>query len=338
MRKWVLGIALAAAARAVVPGDFAWESTRKLAERESSLVYSPHSARSTLRLLYEGGATQLTGLCQFQPKEESVKAVGWQSAQAVFLGAGINAPANFPANVRSLDFTKPTACNEINDWVSRETAGHIQALVSRQDLPSTTAVAALSAIYLKASWQFPFDTQKTQTQPFYPKGEVQMMSQTGSFGLFHDSEFTTLELPYRDGQLVFDCCLPVKEEGLAAVRHKLTPESLETMWTVLGEGRSQVQVSLPKFRLQSNLNLLKSLTIPEPIALPGFNIGNTRIDVLMQQAELEVNETGTVASAATAAIVSRSLPETFVADHPFLFWVRDRASGTVLFSGQFCGS
>ncbi|MBS2034857.1 serpin family protein [bacterium] len=338
MRKWVAALALATATWAAGPGDFAWDSTKRVTEQESSLVYSPFSARSALKLLYDGGATQLTSMCGFQAREEAVQPIGWQSAQAVFLGTGVTAPANYPAGVRSLDFTKPTACNEINDWVSRETAGHIQALVSRQDLPSSTALAAVSAIYLKASWLSPFDPKNTHSQAFFPKGEVQMMSQSNTFGLFHDSEFTTVELPYRDGQLVFDCCLPVREDGLAAVRQKLNPDSLETMWGVLAQQRAQVQLSLPKFHLQSRHNLAKTLSIPEPITLPGFNIGNTRIDVLVQQADLEVDETGTVASAATTAVVSRSLPESFVADHPFLFWIRDVASGTVLFSGQFCGN
>lgn len=337
MRIWVFAIALVAAAWAA-NSDFAWDSTQKIAEQTGSLVYSPHSARMALRLLYDGGATQLAGVCQFQPKEEAIKPVGWQSAQAVFLGAGISAPANYPATVRSLDFTQPTACSEINNWVSHATAGHIQSLVERQDLPSSTALAALSAIYLKASWQSPFDPKNTHSQAFYPKGEVQMMSQSNTFGLYHDSEFTTVELPYKDGELVFDCCLPVKVDGLADVRRKLTHSALESMWTVLGQQRAQVQLSLPKFRLQSHHDLLKSIHVPEPITLPGFNIGNTRVDVLVQQADIEVDETGTVASAATAAVVSRSLPETFVADHPFLFWIRDRSSGAVLFSGQFCGN
>lgn len=338
MRKWWWGVLLAATAWAVAPGNFAWESTQKVAEKESSLVYSPHSARAALRLLYDGGATQLAPVCQFQAEEPPLQPNGWQSVQAVFLGAGVTAPPKYPASVQSLDFTKPTACNEINDWVSKQTAGHIQSLVTRQDLPPSTAVAAVSAVYLKASWAHPFDPKLTSKQPFFPKGSVEMMSQTGSFGLYHDAEYTMLEMPYKEGQLVFDCCLPVREDGLQQVRSRLTPAHLESIWTTLGESRTSVGVHLPKFRLTSRLDLLKSLTLPDPITLPGFAIGNTRVDLLVQQANLEVDEVGTVGSAATVAVVSRSLPEDFVADHPFLFWVRDRSNETVLFSGQFCGN
>lgn len=339
MQKWWwCAICLMATAWAAPSGNFAWESTQKVTEQESSLVYSPHSARATLRLLYDGGATELGPVCQFQGEEPPLKSVGWQSAQAVFLGQGVNAPPKYPAGVRSLDFSKATACNEINDWVSQQTAGHIQSLVTRQDLPASTAVVALSAVYLKSTWVQPFDPKLTRKQPFFPKGTVEMMNQTNSFGLYHDPEFTILELPYKEGQLVFDCCLPVREDGLQAVRRRLTATNLETIWGVLGDSHLAVQVALPKFRLQTRLDLLNFLNVPDPISLPGFSIGNTRLDVLVQQANLEVDEVGTVASAATAAVVSRSLPEAFVADHPFLFWIRDRSNGTVLFSGQFCGN
>ncbi|MCW5868002.1 MAG: serpin family protein [Candidatus Eremiobacteraeota bacterium] len=337
MRKWWWGIGLIATAWAAGPGTFAWESTQRVTEQETSLVYSPHSARATLRLLFDAGAVQLAPLCQFQADEPALRPVGWQSAQAVFLGQGVHVPPKYPSSVHPLDFSKPTACNEINNWVSQHTAGHIQSLVTRQDLPASTAVAAVSAVYLKSSWVHPFDPKNTSKQPFFPKGNVEMMNQTGVFALYHDPEFTILEMPYKEGQLVFDCCLPVREDGLSQVRRRLTPGHLETIWGVLEESRLAVQVGLPKFRLQSRLDLLKSLTIPDPISLPGFSIGSTRVDVLVQQANLDVDEFGTVASAATAAVVSRSLPESFVADHPFLFWIRDRSNGTVLFSGQFCG-
>ena len=338
MRKWWWAICLGATAWAAASNNFAWESTQKVTDHTSSLVYSPHSARATLRLLYDAGAVQLGPLCQFQAEEAALKPIGWQSAQAVFLGTGVSAPAKYPASAHPMDFSRPTACNEINDWVSQHTAGHIQSLVTRQDLPASTAVVAISAVYLKASWEHPFDPKVTSKQPFYPKGSVEMMTQTGSFGLYKDPEFTVLEMPYKESQLVFDCCLPVREDGLQSVRRHLTSASLEAIWRGTGENPVAVQVGLPKFRVQNRLDLLKSLSIPEPITLPGFSIGSTRLDVLVQQANLDVDETGTVASAATAAVVSRSLPESFVADHPFLFWIRDRSNGTVLFSGQFCGN
>ena len=336
MRNWLWGMSLVAVAWASAPGNFAWDSTQKVAERDASLVYSPLSARQALRLLYDGGAVELASLCQFQPKETPAPANGWSAAQAVFLGTGVSEPAKYPATVKAINFGKPSACGEINDWVSQQTQGRIKELLNPQELPADTALVAVSAIYLKSTWQNPFDPKKTETQPFYPKGTVQMMNQSHNFSLHQEADFTMLEMPYREGQLVFDCCLPVREDGLPAVRRNLNAATLETVWNQMEEAR--VQVSLPKFHLKSRHNLLKSLSMPSSISLPAFSIGLTRIDVLVQQADLEVDEFGTVASAATAAVVARSLPEVFKADHPFLFWIRDKSSGTVIFSGQFCGN
>lgn len=336
MRKWLWGMSLVVVAWAAAPGNFAWDSTQKVADRDSSLVYSPLSARQTLRLLYDGGALELATLCQFQPKETPAPARGWSAAQAVFLGAGVSEPTGYPAAVKALNFGKPTACREINEWVSQQTQGRVKELLRPQELPADTALVAVSAVYLKSIWLNPFDPKNTEVQPFYPKGTVQMMSQSNNFSLHHEADFTMLEMPYRDSQLVFDCCLPVREDGLAAVRRNLSAATLESVWNQLEEAR--VQVFLPKFHLQSRHNLLTSLSIPSTISLPAFSIGLTRVDVLVQQADVELDEFGTVASAATAAVVARGLPEVFKADHPFLFWIRDKSSGTVIFSGQFCGN
>ena len=166
MRKWLWGMSLVGVVWAAAPGNFAWDSTQKVADRDSSLVYSPLSARQTLRLLYDGGAVELAPLCQFQPKETPAPSNGWSAAQAVFLGTGVSEPAKFPAAVKSVNFGKPTACLEINDWVSQQTQGRIKELLSAQELPADTALVAASAVYLKSSWLNPFDPKKTESHPF----------------------------------------------------------------------------------------------------------------------------------------------------------------------------
>jgi serine protease inhibitor len=62
----------------------------------------------------------------------------------------------------------------------------------------------------------------------------------------------------------------------------------------------------------------------------------------VHQAVIEVDEQGTEAAAATAAVISLTSmpmeePEPLVLDidRPFLFAIRARASGAVLFVGQF---
>ncbi|MBI3929670.1 MAG: hypothetical protein HY319_29285 [Armatimonadetes bacterium] len=55
------------------------------------------------------------------------------------------------------------------------------------------------------------------------------------------------------------------------------------------------------------------------------------IGQVIRQADVTVDEVGTVAAAATAVITVCSGPAEIVADHPFLFLIRDRQTGAVLF-------
>lgn len=62
------------------------------------------------------------------------------------------------------------------------------------------------------------------------------------------------------------------------------------------------------------------------------------IDEVIHKAFIAVNEQGTEAAAATA-VVMRKLsmpmpPEDFIADHPFVFFIRDMQTGTILFFGR----
>ncbi len=58
---------------------------------------------------------------------------------------------------------------------------------------------------------------------------------------------------------------------------------------------------------------------------------------IIHKAFVEVNEEGTEAAAATATVgFTASRPEIFIADHPFLFFIRHNPSNSILFSGRFC--
>jgi serpin B len=59
------------------------------------------------------------------------------------------------------------------------------------------------------------------------------------------------------------------------------------------------------------------------------------IGMVMHEAIVEVNEEGTEAAAATAVKTKGGRPPVpFIADHPFLFLIRDRLTGSVLFLGR----
>jgi len=135
-------------------------------------------------------------------------------------------------------------------------------------------------------------------------------------------------------------------DGLPALEKSLTPESL-TGWTGAMPSR-EVQVSMPKFRVESSFSLAKTLAaMGMPTAFTGradFSgisaKGPLAISQVMHKAFVDVSERGTEAAAATGmAMTSAAMrvpepPVVFRADHPFLFLIRDTQSGAVLFIGR----
>lgn len=72
-------------------------------------------------------------------------------------------------------------------------------------------------------------------------------------------------------------------------------------------------------------------------------ICNIKIQKAVQRAMIEVNEEGSEAAAVTAIVGGttattaepiRIPPIVFRADHPFLFFLRDRVTGAILFMGR----
>jgi serpin B len=58
------------------------------------------------------------------------------------------------------------------------------------------------------------------------------------------------------------------------------------------------------------------------------------IGAVVHKAFAEVNEEGTESGAATWVAMVVSAPPCFIADHPFLFLIRDTRNGSVLFLGR----
>jgi serpin B len=154
-------------------------------------------------------------------------------------------------------------------------------------------------------------------------------------------------MPYAGEAVAMLVLLPREAGGLAAIETSLTPASLKD-WT--GRLRQQeVEVFLPKFKLTSQFDLnaaLQSLGMVDAFEYGKADFAGmdgTRwlfISAAVHKAFVEVNEEGTEAAAATGvAVATRAMLEplptpVFRADHPFLFLIRERSSGAILFMGR----
>jgi len=177
------------------------------------------------------------------------------------------------------------------------------------------------------------------------------MHRMGHYKLAAVDDAHLLEMPYEGGALAMVIVLPDKKKGLLDVEAKLGARLrawLGVLDQINGETPCEVEVTLPRFRIEASLRLdepLKHLGMrrafdPNAADFSGMNgrQHDLHIAAALHKAFVDVNEQGTTAAAATAVVVatrSRSIPpHRFRADHPFLFLVRDLCTGSILFLGR----
>jgi serpin B len=255
---------------------------------------------------------------------------------------------HYGAGFHEVDFARATeqARQTINAWVADHTGRKIKELLRQGDVSPATVLALTNAIYFKGDWASRFDSGATADAPFrISEAEetlVPMMRQTRKFGLYEGDGLDVLELPYVGDRLSMVILLPKEVDGLAAVEEALNWENLEK-W--LGQLREQpVRVSLPRFKLDTRFELSKTLEAMGMVdafssAKADFSGMTGRrdlfISLVVHQAEVDVNEEGAEAAAATAVLMRKGpLPAAFTADHPFCFLIRDKETGSILFLGR----
>lgn len=250
----------------------------------------------------------------------------------------------FDAEVRGLDFTSPGAGGEINRWASEQTNGRIDRVIDGID--ASHVMFLLNALYFKGTWRSQFDPRQTQPAPFTADDGTQrpvpMMalrkapSRTG----WHDGA-QVLELPYGNGAFAMTVVLPPRGTSVDDFVAALTPERWDALLGSLHEG--EIDVHLPKFRLEYEDYWNDVLTaMGMGIAFTGradftrmSAPGGLRISYVKQNTFVDVNEEGTEAAAVTTVAIERtSAPPSFRADRPFVFAIRERLSGTLLFVGK----
>ena len=255
----------------------------------------------------------------------------------------------YGAKAANVDYKRnaPQARKTINRWVAERTAGKIEDLIPEGELNRRTRLVLTNAIYFKGSWKHPFDEEKTKKRPFtLASGEevkAPLMRQTAKFRYADFDGGKALQLPYADGPLEMVVLLPERPAGLAALEKRLSAEKLDE-WLSDGTKR-EVRLSLPKFEVTFKEKL------KNPLKAMGMRLAFDRqradlseissrkeqlyIDQVFHQAYVAVDEAGTEAAGATGVEISAvSLPPAFKADHPFVYLIRDRESGSILFAGR----
>jgi serpin B len=277
----------------------------------------------------------------------------WTQQGATFEPAFLSVlSTGYDAPLQQVDFAGDTAGAEsdINAWVSQQTQGQIPALLQGGDISAKTRLVLVDAVYFKGKWAAAFDASRTAPQPFtLPDGtqaSVPTMSGTVNLGTGQATGLSVYELPYQGGALAMDFLLPTKGGSLASLETSLTGDSLTAALSSIAPAQ-QVELLLPKFSFQTRLELaplLAAMGMPDLFDPTKANLSgmdgaeDLSVDDVVQVATVEVDESGTVATAATSADTcsceGEEVPPTVAIDEPFVFLIRDTRSGSILFIGH----
>lgn len=253
----------------------------------------------------------------------------------------------FGAGIRLVDYARETeaARRLINGWVDEQTERRIPELLVPGILTIDTRLTLVNAIYLKAPWLTPFavalTTQGTFSRADGTTVEVPMMAQTAELRYAEGEGWRAGELPYVGDALALTVIVP---DELAAFESSLDADGLASVVAGLEERR--VALTFPRFGIETKVELasvLAELGMPTAFSGAADFSGITTDELLfiskvVHQANIDVDEKGTEAAAATAVVMERTAaptePVTMRVDRPFLFALRDVPTGALLFLGR----
>lgn len=252
----------------------------------------------------------------------------------------------YKAEVHPLTIEKP-----INDWASINTNGKIPKILEAGDVTSDVKLILTNAIYFKGDWVKTFDKDYTIEADFHKSDKrispCSLMYAKDYFNYGEFDGYQAIELPYSGDDLSMVVLLPKQERSLGQMLKSLNAKELDKNLSALK--LQEVELWLPKFKLETSYELvdvLKKMGMEAPFNRADFSKmtkDKTPLEIsrIIQKAFVEVNEKGTVAAAVTAVMVTvtssmggfEKLVPQFRADRPFLFLIRDKQSGAILFSG-----
>ena len=258
---------------------------------------------------------------------------------------------HYGAGLRSLDFlgTPEESRVTINDWVSEATEEKIKDLIPSGTIDNLTRLVLTNAIYFNASWSWRFDKELTQKRPFHladgGKVEVPMMAETSNdfYGYAKGNGYQAVDVPYSLGEMSMTILLP--DEGtFGKFEDSLNADVLDQILDDIEI--DYITLTMPLFKFESEFNLVKTLAgmgMPDAFGDRADFSGMTgtkglRVSAVVHKAFVSVDEEGTEATAATGVVVPMSglgkEPIPVTVNRPFIFLIRDRATGAVLFLGR----
>jgi serpin B len=264
-----------------------------------------------------------------------------------------NLARNYGAGMRLVDYIDEThrkqARQAINTWVEEETQGKIKDLIAKEILTDMTRLVLANAIYFKGEWTEPF-LNGTRDAPFSrldgSQVEVPTMSRRAETSYAEVDSVQAIDLPYKGERISMLVLLPT-EGQFEAFESRTDGEFLRSVLNALQ--KQDVKLYLPKFDFSAEFKLaptLKAMGMPDAFDMTKADFSgmydpsqvsgnNLYLSHVIHKAFVAVDEVGTEAAAASGVVAeAASMPIVLRVDRPFIFLIRDRQTGAILFIGR----
>ncbi|KAL6982828.1 hypothetical protein U1Q18_016221 [Sarracenia purpurea var. burkii] len=252
------------------------------------------------------------------------------------------------------------ATNEVNSWAKKESNGLIKEVLPSSSVDCSTRLILANALYYKGEWNEKFDASKTKDHDFHllngSSVQVPFMTSKKKQLVSAFDGFKVLRLPYKQGEdkrrFSMYFFLPDAKDGLPALWEKVSSESVFLDRHLPYQEVAVGDFWVPKFQISFGFEaseVLKGLGLVLPFSFPCEGLTemvdspvgrNLYVSSIFHKSFIEVIEEGTEAAAASAVVVNhgsslwRANKIDFVADHPFLFIIREDMTNVVLFIGH----
>lgn len=337
-----------------------------------TVVISPVSCSMALSMLMNGTASEsykqvlkALSLENFSEKEinqynkallkllsKKDKGLLLEIANSVWIADDFSVKCSYKRNLKKyykvtpyrVDMSSPDTKDVINQWCSDATEGLIDEIIESTD-PSILMVI-INALYFKGDWKTPFEKEASREDVFYGVGRestVKYMNNYTEVPYFACEEYKMIELPYANSDYVMRLVLP--EEGIAIDEFVkgFNVEKYNSAAESLRQRKTYVTIPTIDCEFEINLNQVlinMGMVLPFTSAADLSRIGNGSMFVssVIQKCALKVSEEGSEAAAVTAITVMKTSlsPETpprFIANRPYLMYITEKSTGTILFMG-----
>ncbi|XP_055862102.1 serpin B6-like isoform X3 [Biomphalaria glabrata] len=322
---------------------------------ELSRTLSITSLGDSVHTIYKELIQQINGIRDVQT----------YTANAIFLNPKFQTAPSFiqetlnyySARTDSINFSAAGGPEKpINDYIASKTNNMVVNTLAQGTVTPATAMLLINTIFFNGTWETSFKDALTKKKDFRQSISTvkivdMMLDNDRTLNIKRDNTIgvDVAEFPFKGGRFSFYIALPQTAEAITELE-MLLPLPGKTSQLFVGLTPVRAKVEIPKFKIETSLKLKKTLVElgisdafnPARADFTGITLsGQLSFDEVIHKAVIDVRETGTVAAAATVISSLKSLPlppaASFIANHPFVYFLRDKVTGQILFQGKFSG-